>query len=290
MSYERRPIRAVNPWLVRSLPNRKQLIAGATLHITASGKAEGDDGPRTEGWWSNPQNDKGGWGSVADWLIYEDGTQVYVTDTDREYGAWTAGFGEDPETWALGIRFVQIELAKGTVAEPWNPAQIDSAAQLVAELSKRYSFPLVRVEYEDQVGEPIPGINTHAGSANGRAYGKVDPGDNFPWDTFLAKARAYAGEEDEMSEELRERVARLERLFTWRAAEEGPMTPEYVEAEMERLDREVNANVITYMGNVDRELDDLLERFDVHLNNHAAGAVFDHIHETGGPIIENEEG
>lgn len=110
----------------------------------------------------------------------------------------------------------------------------------------------------------------------------------------FAWAKAEQREEDDM--ELRERVERLERLMTWRAAEDGPMTREYIDAELERLDRQINANVFRIFSNLEDEVDqqkadhaDLLERFGQHINNHSAGAVVDHVHETSGPIIENEE-
>ena len=195
MTYIRRPIKARNSWLVRPYPNRGDIIAGVMLHSTRSGVADGDDGPRTEGWWSNPRNivqDDPPWGSYADALVFEDGTQVICTGEDNEYAAWTAGYG-GAGTWAAGHYYYQIEIAQGQTVEPFTPAAIDSLAQLVADKARKFSFPIVRIPFLAQTGVPPRGICTHEDSANGRKTGKTDPGPMFPWDTFLAKAQAYLG-------------------------------------------------------------------------------------------------
>lgn len=321
-TYERRPIKAHNPWLKRSYQSRGQVIAGVTIHITASGEPDGDDGPRTEGWWNNPQNDKGGWGSFADALIYEDGTQVECTDIDHEFAAWTAGYGTDQRTWALGILFIQLELAKGTIAEPWRPEQIDSAAQWVAEWSRKYDFPLERVEYEDQLGPPIRGINTHAGSANGRAYGKADPGENFPWDEFLAKARRYRAEmEGKGMSRLDDLIAVVlgngydavcrpgtEDLFPEGTeavpyGKDGPThrltgdaalayarrTGQSLFLGLQHTQRALNEHVAGESSASDDTVQDLARRIDAHLEGHVPDWIIDHRHETGGPIADYEE-
>lgn len=190
MTYERRPIAARQPWLVKPYRRRSEVIAGVMLHSTRSTVEAGDDGPRTERWWNNPNNNQGGWGSYADGLLYEDGTQVVCTDPDNEHASWTAGYG-DAGTWAAGIHYFQIEIAQGTTDEPFKPAQIDSLAQWVAELAKRYNFPIVRIPFLSQQGIPPRGICTHEDSANGRKSGKSDPGPMFPWAEFLSKTQAY---------------------------------------------------------------------------------------------------
>ena len=210
MSYTVRPITARNPWLVRPYQNRP--VVGVMLHSTRSGVSDGDDGPRTEGWWSNPNNIQGSgidaWGSYADLLIFEDGTRVVCTDIDAEYATWTAGYG-GTGTWAAGIPYVQIEIAQGNLNDPFTPAQIDSLAECVAGLARRYGFPIVRIPYLAQTGTPPRGIATHEDSANGRKSGKTDVGPMFPWDRFLTLAQVYldggelmAGLSDEQRQEV----------------------------------------------------------------------------------------
>ena len=196
MVFPERPIIARNPWLIRTLPGREAMIAGLMLHSTRSGKRDGDDGPRTERWWANPVNivrDKPPWGSYADLLIYEDGTRVLCTDPDREYATWTAGYG-GTGTWAAGIYYIQIELAQGTLDEPFTDALIDSLAEATAMLARRYDFPIARIPFLAQTEWPPPGgIADHEHCANGRKHGKSDPGPLFPWETYLARAGADMG-------------------------------------------------------------------------------------------------
>lgn len=197
MDYPERPIAAHNPWLTRALPGRAAMIAGLMLHSTRFGKRVGDDGPRTESWWANPGNivrDDPPWGSYADLLIHEDGTRVLCTDPDREYATWTAGYG-GAGTWAAGIYYIQIELAQGTLDEPFPEAVVDSLADVTAVLARRYCFPIVRIPFLAQKEWPPPGgIADHEHSANGRKYGKSDPGPLFPWGTYLARVGADSGE------------------------------------------------------------------------------------------------
>lgn len=159
------------------------------LHATRSGKEDGDDGPRTEGWDSNPTNT----GSFQDVLLFEDGTQVICCDWDKgEFPQWCAGYGaQGSNTWAASDHYIQIEVAQGVTSEPFKPAQIDSLAQLVAELANRYDFPIVKLPYLTQKGTPPRGITSHDNCANGTVYGKTDPGYMFPWDYFLLIAESY---------------------------------------------------------------------------------------------------
>ena len=87
---------------------------------------------------------------------------------------------------------------RGNTLDPFTPEQIDSLAQLTAELAERYQFPVERIPFLSQTGTPPRGICTHEDSANGRKTGKTDPGPMFPWAQFLTAAAAYMMEEDEM--------------------------------------------------------------------------------------------
>jgi N-acetyl-anhydromuramyl-L-alanine amidase AmpD len=209
-TYTRRTLNVVaHRWLKKPLLNRGRQIVGVTLHSTRSGVRDGDDGPRTERWAANPQNrakDVNGnpldWGSFQDVIIFEDGTQVICTNWEREFPSWCAGKGSDPNTWAMSDNYVQIEIGQGQLDEPFTAAAIDSTAQLVAAWAHQYGFPIQRIPFVTQVGAAPKGITTHEDCANGRYYGKSDPGPMFPWPEFLAKAQAYYdGETDMVSRE-----------------------------------------------------------------------------------------
>ena len=197
-----------NPWLVRPLPGRGELIAGITLHSTRSGASddEYDDGPGTERWGMHPDNGSAaqGWGTFWDRLIWRDGTRLICTDVDREFASWTAGFGNvgAPTEWALGHYYIQYEVSQSRPDQPFSLASIDSLAQGVAEDAQTYNFPIERIHFVTQQEIPPPrGITTHEGSANGIKLGKTDPGELFPWGTFLELAQAYKSEGDPMSED-----------------------------------------------------------------------------------------
>lgn len=200
-------------------PNRRAIIAGATLHSTRSGHESGDDGPRTEGWDANPLN----LNSFQDILMFEDGTTVFCTDWEREFATWTAGYA-DPKvgwSWAMGHHYIQVEVAQGTLNEPFKPAQLDALARLLALLAKEYNFPLVRLPYLTQKETPVPrGISAHDACANGRYYGKSDPGPLFPWDAVLASARAYADEGDDMADVTRAEFEEFKRITIERYADD----------------------------------------------------------------------
>lgn len=224
-TYPRRREKGRNPWNWKPYPGRDRVIAGVMIHATRSGQAGPvyDDGPGTEQWGMNPNNGSRaqGWGTYWDALIYRDGTQVISTDWDREFASWTAGYG-DSGTWAAGHYYIMIEVSQSRIDQPYSAESVDSLAQLVAEASRRYSFPIERIPYLAQVGMPPPrGIATHEGSANGRKSGKTDPGPLFPWAEFLAKARAYAAGEEEWTVENEERLARLERLVAGNGTLDG---------------------------------------------------------------------
>ena len=204
MTYLVRPALGHNPWLVRPWLDRGVNIVGATIHSTRSGVSgddEHDDGPGTERWGMHPDNGSAaqGWGTFWDRLIWRDGTRLICTDVATEYASWTAGFGAlgGPTEWALGHYYIQYEIAQSRADQPFSLASIDSLAQNMAEDAQTYNFPIERIHFVSQQEIPPPrGITTHEGSANGIKLGKTDPGELFPWDTFIELAKDYLGDED----------------------------------------------------------------------------------------------
>lgn len=206
-NYTVRPAKGRIPWGVKSMPNRRQVIAGVMIHSTRSGAAGlYDDGPGTENWGASSANrakDRNGnpldYGSFWERLIFRDGTRILCTNPDIEYASWTAGYG-DSGTWAAGMYYIQYEVSQSRIDQPFSAESIDSLAQAVAADSIKYGFPLTRIPFLTQTGTRPKGICTHEDSANGRKLGKTDPGPLFPWPTFLGKAHAYrAPKEDGMA-------------------------------------------------------------------------------------------
>lgn len=223
MTYTVRKIRGHNPWLVKPYAGRDRVIAGVMIHSTRGGSTDPnyDDLVGTENWAMHPSNGSAaqGWGSYWDEVIgRRTGERVISTNWDNEYASWCAGYG-GTGTWAAGIYYIQIEVCQSQINQPFTDVQIESLAQSVGEKAKRYGFPIQRIPYLAQVGTPPKGICTHEDSANGRKTGKSDPGPLFPWDTFLARARFYAGEEEEVTrEELDAVIGELVRDI-WGSAE-----------------------------------------------------------------------
>lgn len=227
-TYKRRWINARNHWLVGTFPRRAEYVAGAMLHCTRSGRANNPlEFEGTEGWWSNPNNKQGvepnAFGSYADWLVdNQTGEQVQCTAVSvSEFAKWTAGYGNG-NTWAAGHYYIQIEMCQALQSDGFTSIVIDSTAQLMADLAHVFKFPLTRLPYLTQTGTPPRGITAHDNCANGRVYGKSDPGSNFPWEMFLSKAQAYfngTGDEEPMTpqeraefEDLKMRNKRVENL------------------------------------------------------------------------------
>ena len=223
MNYPERKLGVTpNAWLKVSMPNRK--IRGVMLHCTRSGVSHGDDGLRTEQWAANHSNVQSvdswnRWGSFQDVIICEDGTRILCTQWDSESPTYGAGYGSDG-TWNASEHYLQVEIGQGKTDDPFYEAQIESVAEFCADMGERYGFdPLHRIPFLDQTGVPPQGICTHEDSANGRKYGKSDPGYMFNWDRFFGYVRAFqfTPPEDDMQFTEGE-VAALRGIIEWREA------------------------------------------------------------------------
>lgn len=206
------------PWLKTPLANRGRLIAGVMLHSTRSGKSDGDDGPRTVGWMVNPQNKTHGenWGASMDVVIYEDGSRVWFTDVDTESPTYGAGYGGSIGTWNASLYYIQVELAQGLATDPFTDDQYASLAEMLKELAVKYSFPIEYIGFLDQAGEPPRGIAYHQESANGRYYGKTDPGPMFDFGRLLKYVSALDTAEEFMIADTVEEVKVTP--FWWRVS------------------------------------------------------------------------
>lgn len=261
MSYPERWIKARNPWLVGHRPRD---IRGVMIHATRSGHTDGDDGPGTENWMANPNNQ----GAAYDALTWEDGTRIIAMDWDNdEAPLWAAGFG-DGGTWAAQDYYIQWEVAQGRIEDTYSEDEIRSTAEAVAALSKRYDFPLIRLPYLTQTGDPPRGITAHDACANGKRLGKSDPGYMFPWDHFLELATSYL--EEEMSPENQRKLDAVFKALT------GSSDATEVWDGIDGWNQLGNS----LLGGYTQEQKKLRD----HIDNHSAGVsgpVGEHSHEPG---------
>lgn len=194
----RRFAKARLPRLYGYLPSREQTIVGFFLHSTRSGscgnprEAEG-----TENWINNPNNP----GGAYDGLVGLDGQQIKASHWEQnEQPLWAGGWGGDG-TWNAQQYYIHIEIAQGCIDDPYTEAQVESVAQWVAEESVKRGFAIQHIAYLKQYGAPPEGVCSHDASANGTKLGKSDPGYQWPWDVFVARAiqraREYTGQGEE---------------------------------------------------------------------------------------------
>jgi hypothetical protein len=244
----RRFITSRLPRLVGNLPGRGKAIRGVFIHATRSGHSEGDDGPGTENWASNPSNT----GAFWDALIYEDGQQVKCTNWEQdEQPLWAAGYGNSG-TWSAQDNYIHIEFAQGTIDDEFTAAQLESGAQWIAEMARVHAFPVQRIAFLAQTGERPYGLADHENSANGRKLGKSDPGYRFPWAALIERITEInnpsrpepenPGGDDVTREEYEALAARIYQLETqnWGEHPKVPRgTPEqpYADSTMFTLDQ-----------------------------------------------------
>lgn len=115
--------------------------------------------------------------------------------------AWHAGPVND---WSIGIEHAGY--AKQTPAEwadHYSIAMLERSAKLVAQLCVRYAIPVRRLSAADLSRGERRGIFGHVDVTKGLTGGKghTDPGDSFPWMTYLALVEAnVAAEASELVE------------------------------------------------------------------------------------------
>jgi len=141
----------------------------------------------TLNWQMSPSNrvveaDGSVWGSMSDRVIGHDG-RLCRSLPDDCHPTWSAGH-MDP--WAISY-----ELAQPTNDTPFTEATLDRAAREIAKDCGRYNIPPVVLPYVSGDNHEAPGIARHDHSANGRTWGKSDPGVLFDDQAFERRVRAY---------------------------------------------------------------------------------------------------
>lgn len=104
----------------------------------------------------------------------------FKTDADKP---WTQAFWNP---WALSIEMV------GKAEQPsWTDEEVDEAARWLAHWSRQHGIPLQRARVDNATGRIVrPGVATHK-QLGARGGGHVDPGDGFPVNRCIRRARHF---------------------------------------------------------------------------------------------------
>lgn len=133
-----------------------------------------------------------GWNSMTDFVVGSEGTVGAIGDWDTTRSNWSAGKGTRAwwQQYGADEHGIAIELAQTNQLEPMTEACLDSAAALVYEIAMEYSIPLVHLPFITQMkNETVPkGLVGHDETANGRKWGKSDPGWSMgTWASFIKR-------------------------------------------------------------------------------------------------------
>lgn len=124
-------------------------------------------------------------GVTADLVIGAAGEVAQCRDWRTTHGAWSAGFGARgyPAEWGVDEVALCIEFAQPTITDPFTDECIRAAAELLRPIVAEIGLPLVHLTSWDQDrSKPVPkGFIGHDETANGKRFGKSDPGPLFPW-------------------------------------------------------------------------------------------------------------
>lgn len=156
---------------------------------------EGKDPAATARWQLDPAND-------SSYHILFGHTGKTVRSNDDDYTPWSVG---QPGN-RLGFHGSAVGRARRTRQE-WldRPEQVESMARWAADLHTRYGLPLRWLTVGEVREQRVKGFTSHAvyWAAIGRAQGmevRTDPGDGFPYDVVLERARQIAEGGDDVSD------------------------------------------------------------------------------------------
>ena len=171
-------------WERRSQPIRLILI-----HSTRGNNTMELQYQATKNWQMSPTNigerDMQGnplWGSMSSRIVSHEG-QHCVTVPDDYYPTYSAGH-MDP----IAISF---ELAQPNNQTPYTEACLERATIETAKLCLKHHIPPVVLPYVSGDNHEAPGIARHDQSANGRKWGKTDPGQLFDDRAFEERVKYH---------------------------------------------------------------------------------------------------
>jgi hypothetical protein len=104
----------------------------------------------------------------------------YKLDVDKP---WTQAWWNPPA--------LSIEMIGRASQRSWTDAEVDEAARWLAYWSRKFHLPLQRGRVDNATGRIIRrGVVTHK-QLGARGGGHVDPGDGFPVNRCIARARVF---------------------------------------------------------------------------------------------------
>lgn len=139
--------------------------------------------------------------NVAEWQLNTANQSSYnmlfgttgrtVRSNDDDYSPWASGMPGN----RLAVHGSAVGYARRSRAE-WlaHPKQLESMARWAADLNRRYALPLRWLTVAEVAGQRVKGFTSHGvyWQAIGKAQGmdvRTDPGDGFPHDVVLARAK-----------------------------------------------------------------------------------------------------
>ena len=176
-------------------------IRQGQIHTTRGNVPENVQVHATENHFAH-QQDRGGWGSSADFVIGPDhriNNEIAIVsfgDWGRTFSSWSAGYGADwTTTYGAAEVGVAIEVAQRRATDVIDPRSIDALVWLCRHINEYLEvrdlqpIPVRQLTSWDQsLRDPIAGgYIGHEDLANGKRLGKTDPGPMFPWDDFIRR-------------------------------------------------------------------------------------------------------
>jgi len=197
------------PWLSKP---REDPILIAAIHASRSGQR----GPLWDmakefsacvNWFeatSNQAKDKDGnllgYGACASNIIGGDG-KLGIVLPDNRRPTWGMGFGW-LGTWAVDWYAISYEVCQATPDTPFTDAQYNRLGFELWQKHKLYGIRLKFLPYLTQTEAPVPsGITRHDNCANGRVYGKTDPGPLFDEAHLLDRIEFWKRQEEDMTQD-----------------------------------------------------------------------------------------
>lgn len=178
-------------WKYTQRPDpRVHPISILLVHATRSGirgRTSAQDYSATKNWFMSAGNrfesDGGGVYAGMTNKIIGDGGKLCVAVPEQFTPTYSAGH-IDPIA-------ISYEVAQATNDTPFDPLDLERLETELANDAKRYGIPARHIEFLSGDNRERPGIAYHDGSANGRAWGKSDPGPMFGSRIeFAARVRA----------------------------------------------------------------------------------------------------
>ncbi|MEY4762769.1 MAG: hypothetical protein RLZZ200_2625 [Pseudomonadota bacterium] len=205
-------------------------VVGIIWHATRSGQPydAAMEYISTLNWFRSPNNmvrDDAGrpwYGGMANYVI--GGGKVCLAVPEEYAPRYSAGVHD--------FRAISVEVGQASYSVPYEPRDIELCHELAADLSARYGFKLGRIPFVSENNNEWPGEVGHEDTAQGKSYGKSDPGRLF-WE-------AYAEVDMALLDEVVAALGGIEAIRAWNKDGNSLLVGYAVEqADQDELERKV---------------------------------------------------